>query len=205
MTFFNSKTTSNTMKLLALLPLLLFASCVSRRTAEVPVKPLPAPKVEAGSVRFAEIVRAYHVGRYVDPNHPDVMHEHHPVYRVEAYTRWNLNPGRLVSARTASAVAKDAAYSPPPTNDVVLAELNRQKDATERVMWEASRLARSHGELQKVLNEMSSIVTNHVSVNSRLSDAEHRVAQFETELQRLTRSIPVSTNEGPSHSAEEQP
>ena len=193
------------MKLLTLLPLLLFASCVSRRTAVVPVKPLPAPNVEsAESVRFAEIVRAYHIGRYVDPNHPDVMHEQHPVYRVEAYTRWNLKPGSLVSTRPASTTANDAAYSPPPTNDVVLAELNRQKDATERVMWEASRLARSHGELQKVLNEMSSIVTNHASVNSRLSNAEHRVAQFEKDLQRLKLSVAVSTNEFPSLSSDEQ-
>lgn len=188
-----------------LLPVLLLASCVSRRTAEVPVKPLPGPNVEpAESVRFAEIVRAYHVGRYVDPNHPDVMHEHHPVYRVEAYTRWNMKPGGVVTARTSSIIEKDAAYSPPPTNDVVLAELNRQKDATDRVMWEASRLARSHGELQKVLNEMSSIVTNHISVNSRLSNAEQRVAQFEKDLQRLKLSGVVSTNEFPSPSNEEQ-
>lgn len=193
------------MKLLALLPLLLFASCVSRRTVVVPVKPLPAPNVEpVESVRFGEIVRAYHIGRYVDPNHPDVMHEQHPVYRVEAYTRWNLKPGSLPSARTGSPTANDAAYSPPPTNDVVLAELNRQKDATERVIWEASRLARSHGELQKVLNDMSSIVTNHVLVNSRLSNAEHRVAQFEKDLQRLKLSVAVRTSEFQSSFDEEQ-
>ena len=192
------------MKLL-LLPLLLLASCASRRTTELPFKPLPSPLFEpAESVRFAEIVRAYHVGRYVDPNHSDVMHEQHPVYRIEAFTRWNLKPGSLVSAGAGRAIVKDAAYSPPPTNDVVLAELNRQKDATERVMWEASRLVRSHGELEKVLNEMSSIVTNHVSVNSRLSKTEHRVAQFEKDLQRLALPVPVSTNEVRSLSAEEQ-
>ena len=193
------------MKLLALLPLVLLAACVSRRTAEVPVRPLPGPNAAPiESLRFAEIVRAYHVGRYVDPNHPDVMHEQHPVYRVEAYTRWNLKPESSATTRPGSGIAIDAAYSPPPTNDLVLAELNRQKDATERVMLEPSRLARSHGELKKVLNEMSSIVTNHVSVNSRLSNAEHRVAQFEKDLQRLKLSVAASTNEAPSLSSEEQ-
>ena len=191
------------MKPLVLIPILFLASCASPRTPEVLVKSKSGPIVDAAeSLRFAEVLRAYHVGRYVDPNHPELMHEQHPVYRVEAYTRWNLKPGSSISAGLGSAVGKDAAYSVPPTNDIVISELNRQKEATERVMWEASRLARSYDELQKVLNEMSSIVTNHALMNSRLSQTERRVAQFEKEVQRLSIPSAASTNEVPSFSEE---
>lgn len=191
------------MKSLVLTPILFLASCASPTTPEVLVKPksgLSADAVE--NLRFAEVLRAYHIGRYVDPNNPELMHEQHPVYRVEAYTRWNLKPGSSIFPGTGSAVGKDAAYSVPPTNDIVIAELNRQKEATERVMWEASRLARSYDDLQKVLNEMTSIVTNQALMNSRLFQTERHVAQFEEKVQRLSLPSPASTNEVPPSSEE---
>ena len=43
-------------------------------------------------VRLGESLKAYPVGRLVDPNDPDVMHEAHTVYRREAGANWNLNP-----------------------------------------------------------------------------------------------------------------
>jgi hypothetical protein len=193
------------MKLIALIPLLFIASCASRPTPQIVVKPLPSSAVEpVESVRYAEVIRAYHIGRYVDPHHPDVMHEQHPVYRVEAHTRWNLKPGNPHPAGVSPLnPPKDAAYSPPPTNDVVLAELNRQKDATERVMWEASQLARSYDELQKVIKDMTSVAKNHVFMNARLVSAEQRVAEFEKELQKLTAPLATPTNEVRSFVIEE--
>ena len=82
------------MKFLTLILLLVVTSCASRPKPQVTVRPIPAPAVEpAESVRYTEVIRAYHIGRYVDPNHPEVMHEQHPVFRVEAHSRWNLKPG----------------------------------------------------------------------------------------------------------------
>jgi hypothetical protein len=193
------------MKTIALLPLLFIASCASRPAPQIVVKPLPSSAVEPlESVRYAELIRAYHIGRYVDPHHPDVMHEQHPVYRVEAHTRWNLKPGNPHPPGVSPLnPPNDAAYSPPPTNDVVLAELNRQKDATERVMWEAFQLARSYDELQKVIKDMTSVAKNHVFMNTRLVNAERRVAEFEKELQKLTAPLATPTNEVRSFAIEE--
>jgi hypothetical protein len=193
------------MKLIALIPVLFIASCASRPTPQIVVKPLPSSAVEpVEPVRYAEVIRAYHIGRYVDPHHPDVMHEQHPLYRVEAHTRWNFKPGNPHPLGVSPLnPPKDAAYLPPPTNDVVLAELNRQKDATERVMWEAFQLARSYDELQKVIKDMTSVAKNHVFMNARLVNAEQRVAEFEKELQKLTAPLATPTNEVRSFAIEE--
>jgi hypothetical protein len=81
------------MKTLALIPLLLITSCASRPKPHVVVQPLKAPAVEPNeAVRYAEVVKTYHVSRYIDPNQPDVMHEQHPVYRIEDHAHWNLKP-----------------------------------------------------------------------------------------------------------------
>ncbi len=43
-------------------------------------------------VRTEEITKAYPVGRYSDPDDPDVMHERHTVYRREQALDWNYMP-----------------------------------------------------------------------------------------------------------------
>ncbi|MCI0747749.1 MAG: hypothetical protein L0Y58_20270 [Verrucomicrobia subdivision 3 bacterium] len=83
------------MKYLALIPVVLVASCASR--PQFVLRPTPPPAVEPiEAVRYGEVVRAYHVGRFVDPNHPETMHEQHPVYRIEVSARWNLHPARSI-------------------------------------------------------------------------------------------------------------
>ena len=192
------------MKHLTLILLLVVTSCVSRPKPRIAVRPMPAPAVEpVGSVRYSEVIRAYHIGRYVDPNQADMMHEQHPIFRVEARSRWNLKPG---DACATGAVLvnppRDAASSPSPVNDSVLAEINHQKAATERVMQEASQLARSYEELQKVIKDMSVVAKNHAWMGGRLLNAERRVGELEAELRKLHTPQTPATNEVRSLSLE---
>ena len=175
------------MKYLALIPLVLVASCASRPKPQVVVRPLPPPAVEPiEAVRYAEVVRAYHVGRYVDPNHPLAMHEQHPVYRVEASARWNLHPGPLWPATTNLLnPPPDAAFSPPPVNDAVIAEIGRQREATDRVITRPGVSRSRTRNSRRVIQQMQTVVTNQVRLSSRLADTEQRVANFAKELQRL--------------------
>jgi hypothetical protein len=75
------------MKFYYLVPALLLAGCASSHppTVDVGAGPLPqkddAP--DPASVRTPEKLKAYPVGRYEDPNDPEVMHEGHTVYRAE--------------------------------------------------------------------------------------------------------------------------
>jgi hypothetical protein len=188
------------MKHLAFIPLVFLASCASH--PQLVVRPLPPPAVEpVETVRYAEVVRAYYIGRYVDPNHPETMHEQHSVYRIESSARWNLHPGSLATANLLNP-PPDSAFVLPPANDVVIAELNRQREVTGRVMQEAARLAQSYGELQKVVTEMKNVARNNVLMGARLTTTEQRVTEFDKELQKL--SIPPSpaTNDIPAFGPE---
>jgi hypothetical protein len=159
------------MKYLTFALLLVFTSCASRPKPQVTVRPMPAPVVEpVDSVRFTEVIRAYHIGRYVDPNHPDVMHEQHPVFRVEAVSRWNLKPGDpCAPGAVLLNPPRDAAFSPPPANDAVVAEMNRQKDATERVMREARKLATTKGSTAHAVSATKSSFHRNTYVNQTKS------------------------------------
>lgn len=188
------------MKYLALIPLVFVASCASRPQLAVrPVPPAAVAPVE--SVRYAEVVRAYHVGRQIDPNHPEMMAEEHPVYRVEISSRWNLHPGSPNAANLLNP-PPDAAFAPPPTNDVVIAEMNRQRETTALVMQQAVRLAQSYQELQKVFGEMKTVAQNNALLNARLTATEQRVTGFEKELQKATASPSPSTNDVSNFSPE---
>jgi hypothetical protein len=184
------------MKYLALIPLVLVTSCASR--PQLVVRPAPPAAVEPlEAVRYSEVVRAYHVGRFIDPNHPETMHEQHPVYRVESSARWNLHPGSLNTANLLNPPL-DAAYAPPSTDDAVLAEMNRQRETTERVMQEATRLAQSYSELHKVFTEMKNVARNNALIGARLANTEQRVAEFEKSLQKLSVPPSPTTNDVPA-------
>ncbi len=82
--------------LISVLVVCLGAGCATRKdstpkTATV----VPGTSVSAkrmASVRTPEVVKAYPVGRYSDPNYPEEMHEQHTVYRREQSPDWNYLP-----------------------------------------------------------------------------------------------------------------
>ena len=58
---------------------------------------VPGTAIAAGDapkVRTQEIVKAYPVDRFTDPNFPDQMHERHTVYRREHAAEWNCRPSK---------------------------------------------------------------------------------------------------------------
>ena len=188
------------MKYLALIPLAFVASCASRPL--LIVRPAPPSAVEpVEAVRYSEVVRAYYVGRFVDPNHPETMHEQHPVYRIESTARWNLHPGSASTAKLLNP-PPDAAFASPPSSDAVIAEMNRQREATARVMLQAAKLAQSYGELQAVLGEMKNVARNNALLTVRLATNELRVVEFSKELQKLSAVPSPVTNDVPAFTPE---
>jgi len=188
------------MKYFTLIPLVFVASCASH--PQLAFRPLPSPAVgPVEAVRYGEVVRAYHVGRYVDPNHPETMQEADQVYRVEVSARWNLHPGPANAANPLNP-PPDAAFTPPPNNDVVIAEMNRQRETTALVMQQAVRLTQSYNELQKIFVEMKKVARDNAVLAARLANTEQRVAGFEKELQKITAGPFSSTNDVPAFSPE---
>ena len=124
------------MKAYYLIPLLFLSACST--TPKLVLRPQQPPATNTAGIRYSEVLHAYHIGRYADPNNDLIMHEQHVVYRVEDNTRWNFHPG-AVGASTA--VPRDAAFAPAPLNDAILAEVSSQRLATAQIMMQARSLS----------------------------------------------------------------
>ena len=89
------------MKIHYLFPALLLVGCASSHPPTIDVGAGPLPQKhdvsDPASVRTPEHLKAYPVGRYEDPNNPDVMHEGHTVYRAETSPDWNTDPNAPTS------------------------------------------------------------------------------------------------------------
>lgn len=141
------------------------------------------PTFEPSGVRLPEVIQAYHVGRQVD--NQGHLHEAHPLYRIEAQARWDLRPGGYSKAVIPRPMAPDAAFSPAPLNDDIIAELRRQQDYTERVLWEATQLAKSYDQLQPVITDMARVAKEHAFMGSSLRLLQERQTKLEEDLRHI--------------------
>jgi len=146
--------------------------------------------MDASAFRYPEVFRAYHIGRYSDPNNSLVMHEHHTVYRVEAHSRWNLHPGSDCAAvPEPSATPTNPAFSSPPLNDAIIAELNLQKSTTAQLMSQSKGLAVSIDQLQAVLRQAKLGAEETAAVRKLIVTLEKRLQTTETEQRRLAQTL----------------
>src|ERR1051325_10032882 len=128
------------MKSSSLIFLLITAGCSAPHFGKVAVTPrstLIVPGDFTERVRYPELVKGYHVARYVDPNQRLLVHEAHTVYRVEAQATWDLHSGTRCQAPSVSALT-NAAFSPAPMSDDIVAELTRQRQITKAVATSAN-------------------------------------------------------------------
>lgn len=142
------------MKTFCLVPLLFLAACST--TPKLALRPQAPPLLatDNSAVRYPESIRAYHVGRYADPNDVSVMHEQHVLYRVEQNSRWDLRPAASGSgALFPLTVPRNAAFSPTPVNEAVLAEVNAQRLATVQIMTQARNLSSALALFQAALQQ----------------------------------------------------
>ena len=93
--------------------------------ATIPRAPWSA-EVLAGGVMAAPRVRAYRVGRSVDPDDPRLMHEAHLVYRIEEDATWQLE-GSQPTGPTPGAEQR-----PEPARQATAAEEGTNADAGPR-------------------------------------------------------------------------
>jgi len=191
------------MKTFYLIPLMFLSACSS--TPKVTLRPQsPPPVTDNSAVRYPEVVRAYHFGRYVDPNDGLVMHEQHVVYRVEENTRWDLRSLRtatIVCASDSSATIsapRDAAFSPLPVNDAVLAEVNAQKLATVQIMLEAQTLSSALAQFQAALQQTRTNLQETALLRAAVIQMKKRLDTLETAQAQTPQPLPPpnsTTNE----------
>lgn len=139
---------------------------LTKKSALAATAPPPAPAVAPVSgtdldqantekVRVGESMKAYPVGRYVDPADPDLMHEAHVVYRREAGASWNLNPNAptVVPLGPVLAVA-DPAKTPGPLPAELEAKMAEQNQLVSSLIEQNEALAKELAKLGKELADL---------------------------------------------------
>lgn len=182
------------MKIFYFIPLLILPACsTAPKLALQPQQ--PPPKIGNNAVRYPEIVRTYHIGRYVDPNDSLVMHEQHDIYRVEENTRWDLRPPVTDAGVPVMAMPRDAAFSPTPINDAVLAEVNAQRLATAQIIMQARTLSTALVQFQIALQQTKTDFQQTAVLNATVNAMQKRLDAIEaTQSMQFNSS---ATNEPP--------
>jgi hypothetical protein len=184
------------MKSFHFIPLLFLSACST--APKLAVRP-QSPSLAADTVRYPEVVRAYHFGRYVDPSDDLVMHEQHTVFRVEENTRWSLRPATMGSPAvyaTTTAMPQDSAFSPLPVNDAVLAEVNAQKLATVQIMMQTRTLSAALGQFQTALAQSKTNLQETAVLRAAVSDMKHRLDTLEAAPEQFP-AAPLSATNAP--------
>lgn len=180
------------------IPLLAFVvfavGCSAPRPGRVAVAPRIDPVVPdklTERVRYPELVKGYHVGRYVDPSHRLLLHDAHTVYRVESQAQWNLHPppGCFVLPSSVGTLT-NAAHAPTAMNDAIVVELNQQRAITRAVTQQAQSLNLSIQEFGVVLSTNRTLVEQNRLLREQLSRIEQRLGA--TEAQLKNRPTPAS-------------
>jgi hypothetical protein len=192
------------MKTFYFIPLMFLTACST--TPKLALSPQsPPPAADNSAVRYPEVVRGYHVGRYADPNDDLVMHEQHVVYRVEENTRWDLRPLRAATidgsvAFPTEPAPLDAAFSPLPVNDAVLAEVNAQKLATVQIMVQAQTLSSALAQFQAALQQTRTNFQETAVLRASVIEMKKRLDTLETAPAQTPQPVPNFPTNEPSDS-----
>ncbi|MEO8350132.1 MAG: hypothetical protein ABI680_00285 [Chthoniobacteraceae bacterium] len=159
----------------------------------VPGTTLPSESMER--VRYAENIKAYPLGRYIDPNDRLVMHEAHTLYRVESTGKWNLHPNEGARAFRGPLRMPDAARAASPVNEELVAEINRQKQATRTLIQGSQVVSQELQNLSQGVKASQELVAEGARLKAEVQKAKMRLDALEEELRRQpAASVPTSTN-----------
>jgi hypothetical protein len=182
------------MKAYYLIPLLFLSACST--TPKLTMRPQQPPGTNADGIRYPEVLHAYHVGRYADPNDDLIMHEQHVVYRVEENTRWNYHPGPA-DGYLPALPSRDAAFASAPVNDAILAEVNSQRLATTEIMMQARTLSAALSQFQTALQQTKTNFQETVILRATVNEMKQRLDALESAPGQLPPPPISTTNEPP--------
>ena len=161
------------MKRILFIPIVFLAACASHGPKKITVAravPVGRP-VSSTGLRIPDQLSEYRLGRYVDARDPLVMHEGHPVYRIDNSASWDLRP-----QNRAALVQKDAVVRPRASvNDAVMAEVNKQRAATREVTEQTATLNQRLAELSKAVGQTEEIARQNVELKHDVAVLRERL------------------------------
>lgn len=178
---------------LIFIPLILLSACASHKPVIVQMPPVVSgtelTTADMESVRYGENLKAYQIGRYIDPNDSLVMHEAHTIYRVETTAKWNLRPdvypyapGSLPGGPVVGII--DPAHENSPITPEIVAEVDRQKAATQALLAQGQRINQALNQLSQVMPVTSQIAQENAQLKAEELGNERRLEILENQLQK---------------------
>lgn len=176
-------------RILIFIPLVALLGCASKKPVVVQMpRSVPGTAISAEnleSIRYGENLKAYPIGRYVDPNNQLVMHESHTVYRVETTAKWNLHPNAPVAVPSGPVVQIiDPARKDPPVTPEIIAEINRQKDATKALITQGSRMNRELMQLSTNVSAARQVVIENAKLKQQLVSTVERMEALQDQFRK---------------------
>lgn len=187
------------------------ASCATKRPTVVSMIPLSAPVTTLPSegiesVRYTENLKAYPLGRYIDPSNRQIMHEGHTVYRVETTAKWNLHPNQPAAIPLGPTVSvRDPAKTQGPLGNELAMEINRQKETTRTVIQGQQVVSTKLGELTTAMQQSRQAVEQSAQLQGEVSAAKQRLDVLEAELRTKQDAAPTATPKRGEEPKGEQP
>lgn len=187
------------MKFRLLIPFIILTGCTVPKTGRVTVTPRSAtvaPEELSTTVRYPEIIKSYHIGRYVDSQNRLLMHEGHQFYRVESFGTWNLHPPPVSVVQPVSVASlTNSAFATPALNDGAIAELNRQREITQAVTRQAESLNRSLRQFSELLASTRAMAQQNQRLREQITNTEKRLSALETELRQRPHPVTATALE----------
>ena len=167
------------MKKLLLLPIILLSACSSTHQHPSVFRAKPVGRlVSSNGLRTDDQLREYRLGRYVDGHDPLVMHEGHPVYRVETSAHWDLRPNDK-----ASLLRRDIVQSPSVSaNDAVVAEVNKQRAATQAFTEQTATLNQRLTDLGEAVAQTKEIAQQNLALKRDVTALREQVDTLQAQL-----------------------
>lgn len=178
------------MKRLLLIPLIFLSACSSaQRQSSVLRATAVGQAVSSNGLRTEDQLREYRLGRYVDARDPLVMHEGHPVYRVETSARWDLRPNEK-----SSLPKRDAVQSPSiSANDAVVAEVNKQRAATRAFTEQTATLNQRLSDLGEAVKQTKEMAEEAVALKRDVAALRQQLEAVEAKAPGQSQVKPTSS------------
>jgi len=190
-------------RILIFIPLIFLSACASKKPVIVQMPPAVSGTAldneDMESVRYGENLKAYSIGRYVDPNDGLVMHEAHTLYRVETTAKWNLHPNAPVNVPGGPVIGIiDPAHKDSPLTPEVVAEVDRQKAATMALIVQGQRMNQALNQLSKTLSVTAQVAQENVQLKGEVTTSEKRLDALEEDFRKAQTEAPFTTPSGSS-------
>ncbi len=135
-------------------------------------------------------VRAYAVGRYIDPANRTVMHEQHTIYRVEQMPQWNLMPQPDANPVMLAQKQRQERYADALTGQLTLAARDMQ-DAKNKVD-QLIELRATEEEQSSVFREkLDDMTRKYGTVSDNIAKSSEVIRKLEGDVRKLQKENEV--------------